>query len=271
MTEHIKRPFIGVTNVATKTIQAPVEDGTHYVVDGEEYVRVTSVIDTVHGGPKSGMAYWGAGRFADYIEAVTEGTEFETTAEDIYQEFVASPFNPNTVKKAAGQRGDAAHKLFERLINGACSVDTKNGILWVVEHDAEGFPAFVPSSYDLGVVRAYLDIFQGIGDVHAEQQVYSDKYKFAGKSDVIRNPICADVKTHNPSTKKDKWAPGYWTDFLQEAAYALAWEEMTGEVLDEYMVILPAEDGSYATAHGYIRPETFLRTLEIYHEITEAA
>jgi hypothetical protein len=246
---------------------AEKNDETYYMVDGEPYYRVTHMIDTVHGGPKGGMSYWGAKLMADYIEAVTEGTEFETTAEDIYAELLASPFNPNTVKKEAGTRGDKAHGLFEGLILGELRAVQRGSMLWI--ESPTDFD-YVPTSYELGAARAYLDIFAGIEGVLPEQKVVSHKHHYAGRSDVIRAPIIADLKTHKPNDKKEPWAPGYWTDFLQQAAYALARNEETGEEFNEYMVILPTDEGEYLTAHWFIEPEMFLHTVAMFNVLEGA-
>ena len=238
------------------TIVDPTEKHPFYVVEGEDYVRVTSVINDVMGGPKSGMAFWGAKLMADYMEAMLSNTEYDAPSEEYYEDMLKTQFNPNAVKKAAGERGQQAHDLFEALVLGNLAVDKSGDKLWVVSPDGINF---VPTSYDLGVCKAYIEVAQGIDGLLPEQRVYSKSYRFAGKSDLIGGSVVCDVKTHNP--------PAYYTDFVQMGAYSQAWWEMTGQVIDTHIAILPHEDGTYTPYYSYVSPKVFLDCLSIYREM----
>lgn len=87
-----------------------------------------------------------------------------------------------------------------------------------------------------------------IDNIHGlECTVYSDKYKLAGKVDCVAEYdgvlSIIDFKT----TKKQK--PKHWllNYFCQATAYREAWQERTGEKINQIVIIISGLDGSQVT------------------------
>ena len=87
----------------------------------------------------------------------------------------------------------------------------------------------------------------------AEFLMYSKKYSYCGSADgrLIMNgkKVMADWKTSNAAKNKDAAAPKgvYYSYFVQLGAYALAWYEMTGEMMDDLIVVSCRKDGNFDT------------------------
>ncbi len=258
LSNYVTKGFFGMMTSMPMKIVDPTDKHPFYVVDGQDHERVTTVIDAVMGGPKSNMAYWGAELMSQYVEGRLLDTEWDYPAEEWYEDFKATPLNPNAVRDKAADRGKRAHTLFEDLVlgNATCTTNDDGSPVWVKHNDEEH--AYAVESYDLGVVKAYREIALGIDGLLPEQRVFSKTHRFAGTADLIGGSLVADVKTHKP--------PARFTDFVQMAAYSLAWEEMTGQVIDAHMAILPHEDGTYTAYHSFVDPQVFIDVLNIYRE-----
>ena len=74
--------------------------------------------------------------------------------------------------------------------------------------------------------------------------LYSDKLGMAGQVDCVAEylgiPSIIDFKT-STKRKEEKWIEKY---FLQATAYALMWEEQTGETIPQIVILITGEDGS---------------------------
>ena len=77
-----------------------------------------------------------------------------------------------------------------------------------------------------------------------EIRVCSKKLGLAGTADCIAEydgiPSIIDFKTSSKK-KKEEWILKY---FLQTTAYSIMWEELTGQKIEQIVVLITAEDGS---------------------------
>jgi hypothetical protein len=118
-------------------------------------------------------------------------------------------------------------------------------------------------------MKPYINL---IGPIYAiEGAVYSDQYKFAGRVDCVgayqdRLSII-DFKTNNTDTAATP--EKFHTYGLQMAAYSIAWKELTGEIVDQGVLIFGSNDyGAKAFKINLIdrRPE-FLDILDKYDRL----
>ena len=87
-------------------------------------------------------------------------------------------------------------------------------------------------------------INESVGNIYLmEQSMFSDRYKVAGRCDLISMfdgvPTVVDWKT-STMIKKDEWNEDYYT---QCAAYASMYSDHTGELIDDLAIVMVAEDG----------------------------
>ena len=129
----------------------------------------------------------------------------------------------------AARRGTAFHHCVEdylqnKMVNG--------------EHKEKNFLAY----HMFMEARSHLD--DNIDQiVLQEQAMYSDIFKVAGRCDMIgvwENQLSVvDFKT-TTTMKKRAWLDDY---FIQCSAYASMYEEHTGQVIDQIVIFMVAEDG----------------------------
>jgi genome maintenance exonuclease 1 len=87
--------------------------------------------------------------------------------------------------------------------------------------------------------------FEFITDVYAQEAcLYSDKYKVAGRVDLIANYqhqlSIVDFKT-STNERKDSYNENY---YIQTAAYAEMFEEMTGTPINQIVILVVTENGT---------------------------
>jgi len=129
----------------------------------------------------------------------------------------------------AARRGTAFHNICEDYLNNQDISDHKgkNFLSWCM----------------FGEVRDYLD--KSINTiVLQETNMFSDKYKVAGRTDCIAEYdndglAVIDFKT-TTTPKKREWIDDY---FIQCSAYAFMFEEHTGISVPNVVIIIVAEDG----------------------------
>lgn len=215
--------------------------------------RVTTALDWVLKEAMGAMSYRGGKLFAQYL--ADDGDSWE----EFYDAWKLSEFDPNRQLKVASDRGDQAHKLFEKLLKGEAQYAAEGDIITV---GIEGEIPFRPVAWDLGVVQLYRDEFERIprSAYRSEVRLWWTEHPidecpepsgkaghcthgFSGTCDVLW-PMWGldDLKTH---------IPGYrWSEFCQMALYALAVEQMyPGERIHRQRILL---------AHDFADPETGL-------------
>ena len=90
-----------------------------------------------------------------------------------------------------------------------------------------------------------------IDNIRAQEvPMYSDLLKLAGWVDCVADydgkPSIIDFKT-SKSEKKESWIQDY---FAQATAYCIMWKEMTGESIDQIVILISSMDG---TTQEYIK------------------
>ena len=87
--------------------------------------------------------------------------------------------------------------------------------------------------------------FEFITDVYAQEIcLYSDKYRVAGRADCIANYqhqlSVIDFKT-STNERKDSYNENY---YIQTAAYASMFEEITGQPINQIVILVVTENGT---------------------------
>lgn len=101
-----------------------------------------------------------------------------------------------------------------------------------------------------------LDLIDNIR--YIESPLYSEKLGVAGRTDVIaefgKTLSIIDFKT-STKQKKEQWIENY---FEQGTAYALMYEELVGEPIDQVVILIATDDSD--------RPQVFIRDKNQYIE-----
>jgi genome maintenance exonuclease 1 len=101
-----------------------------------------------------------------------------------------------------------------------------------------------------------LDLIDNIR--YIESPLYSEKFGVAGRTDVIaefgKTLSIIDFKT-STKQKKEQWIENY---FEQGTAYALMYEELIGEPIDQVVILIATDDSD--------RPQVFIRDKNQYIE-----
>lgn len=127
----------------------------------------------------------------------------------------------------ASQRGTAVHELIEKYI----------------DNDPNYRDGYMPNVIEnFLVVKDVLDT--RIGKVYAQEvPLYSDHFGVAGRVDCVAEfdgkLSIIDFKTAK-KPKKSEYITNY---FMQEAFYAVAWEERTGVPITQLVTIITVDDG----------------------------
>jgi len=134
------------------------------------------------------------------------------------------------VNKAA-TRGTKVHKMCEDWLNEDFSQETWD------KHKKD----FLPFKL---FEQLKNQRFEYITDVYAQEiALYSDKYKVAGRVDCIANYghelSIIDFKT-STKERKDSYNENY---YIQTTAYAEMFEELTGQPINQIVILVVTEDG----------------------------
>jgi genome maintenance exonuclease 1 len=130
------------------------------------------------------------------------------------------------VSRRAAERGTYVHEMIEKYLNN--DPQYRNGYM----------PYVVQSFL---TVKDVLD--KHIGDIYAQEvPLYSDELGVAGRVDCVAEfddeIAIIDFKT-SKKYKKPQWIENY---FMQEAFYALAWEERTSVPIDKLVTIVAVHE-----------------------------
>lgn len=132
----------------------------------------------------------------------------------------------NKISTRAANRGTAVHSIIERYLDNE-------------ENYADGFmPNIIQNFTD---IKSVLD--ENLDNIRAQEvPLYSDHLRLAGRVDCVAefNGVLSivDFKTSR-KLKKKEWITGY---FAQEAAYAIMWEERTGEPITQLVTLITVDD-----------------------------
>ena len=157
------------------------------------------------------------------------------------------------VRRAASWRGTKYHTIVEHYL--------KNDLEKVKK--SEGHPAYLS--------RAARKTLDRISDIHAlEAPLFSRRLYIAGRVDCIAKfdgeLAVIDFKTTN-SLKKEQYLEKY---FVQEAAYAYMYYEMTGVEVDKLVTLSVAEDGQMQVVEKYDKVPYINTLIDWIHEYRES-
>ena len=132
------------------------------------------------------------------------------------------------IANKAAVRGSKVHKMCEDYLNG----------LDMEKHKKDFLPYCLFNELKN-------QTFDNINDVIGQELVlYSDKYKIAGRTDLIANHkgelSIVDFKT-STNERKDSYNENY---YIQTSAYAEMFEELTGQPINQIVILVVTENGS---------------------------
>jgi len=135
----------------------------------------------------------------------------------------------NEISRKASNRGTKVHKICEDYLNNEIS-----------EFKLQ---TMMPDLKEL-FFKIKPDIDESVGKVYAQEQaLYSDKYRIAGRVDLIAEwngkLSVIDFKT-STKQKDEEYIQNY---FMQCTAYALMFHERTGIWIDDIVVLIATEEG----------------------------
>lgn len=158
----------------------------------------------------------------------------------------------NRISYRASTRGTAVHEIVEKYINN--DANYKDGYT----------PDIIQSFLDL---KPILD--SRIGKVYAQEApLYSNHLGVAGRVDCVAEfdgkLSIIDFKTSLKPKRKD-WVKNY---FMQESAYAIMWEERTGQPIVQLVTIISVDNAPPQVfiehRDNWVRP--LRETIEKYNE-----
>ena len=132
------------------------------------------------------------------------------------------------IANKAAVRGSKVHKMCEDYLNGSDMEKHKKDFLpYCLFNELKD------------------KTFDNINEVIGQELVlYSDKYKIAGRTDLIANYqhqlSIVDFKT-STNERKDSYNENY---YIQTAAYAEMFEEMTGTPINQIVILVVTENGT---------------------------
>ena len=135
----------------------------------------------------------------------------------------------NIISGKAARRGTIFHNIVEQYLQNEDIAEYKeqNFMAWCMFCEMK-------KPIDLNIKKVVLQ----------ERTMFSPKYRVAGRADFIgvyKDKLSVvDFKT-TTTTKKEEWIEDY---FIQCAAYASMYEEHTGEVVEDIVIMMIAEDGT---------------------------
>ena len=132
------------------------------------------------------------------------------------------------IANKAAVRGSKVHKMCEDYLNG----------LDMEKHKKDFLPYCLFNELKN-------QTFDNINDVIGQELVlYSDKYKIAWRTDLIANYkgelSIVDFKT-STNERKDSYNENY---YIQTSAYAEMFEELTGQPINQIVILVVTENGS---------------------------
>ena len=158
----------------------------------------------------------------------------------------------NRISHRASTRGTSVHEIIEKYVNN--DPNFKDGYT----------PDIIASFLD---VKAILD--ERLTKVYAQEApLYSNHLGVAGRVDCVGifdgKPSIIDYKTSMKPKRKD-WIKNY---FMQEAAYAIMWEERTGQPIVQLVTVISVDNAppQVFVEHrdNWVRP--LRETIEKYNE-----
>jgi hypothetical protein len=164
--------------------------------------------------------------------------------------------------------GSVVHDAIEHHVNGDDSFDLATeyrNSMEAAKYESDRAKEQAKAEFDADVAMA-IEAFNsfkkwwatsGIELLGAEDLIYSRQYRISGTFDgLLRVPskgvVLADWKTSNASQSKDAcMLEGInYQYFLQSAIYAMAWQEMGNEKIDDLLIVSCRKDGGFTTIYA---------------------
>jgi genome maintenance exonuclease 1 len=157
----------------------------------------------------------------------------------------------NKISHRASSRGTAVHDMAEKYVN--------NDVNW--------YKAMPNILADFSAIKPILD--ERLSLVYGQElPLYSDHLKIAGRVDCVGifdgKISIIDYKT-SKRAKKYEWVKSY---FMQEAFYAIAWEERTGMPITQLVTIIAVDndDPQVFIEHRDNWDKELIRCIKEYNE-----
>lgn len=169
-------------------------------------------------------------------------------------------------QKKGADIGSIVHDAIEHYIKGE-PFDIANQYMWNIkeaDYESEEMKDKALEDFQVDVDQAKLAFQQFVTWwekespelVGAEELVYSKKYNVSGTFDgLIRindKLVLCDWKTSNASASKEACMPEgiNYQYFIQSAIYAMAWQEMGNEPVDDLLIVSCRKDGGFTTIYA---------------------
>jgi hypothetical protein len=223
----------------------------YYRIEGSTAMHpsVTTILNVIN---KPALVGWAARTTADQIRERLYNYIGETLDADLIDDEVTTgKLGPTKIRDAAGDFGTRAHNAIEEILLGSTD----------------------PIDDDIAEAVAGFRLWWDASDLDisvAELMVVSEQYGYGGSTDVLAyrksdgKPAIVDWKTSS----------GIYTEnALQAAAYAKAWEEMTGEQIEDVWVVRLKKKIVGFDAHRVgdvdFAFDTFLHALDLWKRLRE--
>lgn len=236
---------------------------------------MTTVIKGVTGSTFASAAWWGYKVAAAAQVGLTDLEDAAVLGQ--YDRYKATKITPNSIRDAAGDRGNFAHDLCESYLTEKCRILTDEGGLYVqgqVGDDRIFAEPLLLESYNLAAAR-WLFMRHETGDwdtVGAERVVWSERLRVQGTFDLLRRNRhtgaleIVDYKTHKPAGRPAVF-PAYPEDILQLRGYRTCMADMDEEPVPHQRVVLFLKDGEFVEDTRTVPAGVFDAVVEIYRAL----
>ena len=184
---------------------------------------------------------------------------------DMLEEWLAeNRMRPVDIRNARAEEGTAAHTFLEQLCETYLAADKDPAAPIAVARKMQENPAC--DGYHHAVADWWLSRQPEV--IASEQVVYSLKHGYAGTVDLVWEEdgylVVTDLKTRKEGqTVRD-------SDDLQTAAYAEAYEEMTGQTVYFRSVLIVRSDGSWDEPTAVLPREAWHSVLDLYRALRKS-
>jgi len=237
------------------TLRYDVKNHVYYLITGDELVALDGVTNICHILDKSSVLVpWGCKMMGNKLLSLIK-TEYQydqyenflTNEKELIELIRQSKSAHKDILEDAGNVGHVAHAWIEKYINASIA-------------STAPIPVTINEPRALSCVQAALTWMNkhNVRWLGTERKVYSRRYQYAGTMDgwalvdSCKEPTCCKTVFKDRLSLVDwKSGNGLWPEFLlQTAAYQQAFEEETGQIIDDrWIVRLGKEDGKFFVWH----------------------
>ena len=237
-----------VTTIIKATLAAPQLVGWAYRVTRDNIAGLISVFDEWDDmpGDDDGIGMMGMLSDADMLDEYLKDNRLR----------------PDDVRDEAATRGSTEHGFLERL--GAAGLETEGAAQQVAQ---DCLSSDKTNDFSKGIAGWWLDRNPRV--VASEVVLVCLQYRFCGSVDLIwldddGQLVVTDLKTRGAGKG------AYSSDHIQVGAYAIAYEEMYGRMVDRTSVLVVREDGTWLEEETTIPRQTFIDLCNVYRALKGA-